>query len=70
MNSGSEADASQRLFRMKMLGLDDICATLWKNFFSCKKKEEEQRDSLARPQNQSAKVNKSELQSMTEMRGN
>lgn len=33
--SGSEADASQRLFRMKMLGRDRRSLTLWKNCFSC-----------------------------------
>lgn len=35
MYSGSEADASQRLFRMKMLGRDRRSLTLWKNCFSC-----------------------------------
>lgn len=34
MYSGSEADASQRLFRMKMLGRDKRSLTLWKNCFS------------------------------------
>ena len=34
MYSGSEADASQRLFRMKMLGRDRRSLTLWKNCFS------------------------------------
>ena len=33
--SGSEADASQRLFRMKMFGFDSFMLTLWKKFFSC-----------------------------------
>lgn len=35
MYSGSEADASQRLFRMKMFGRDRRSLTLWKNCFSC-----------------------------------
>jgi hypothetical protein len=34
-NSGSDADASHRLFRIKMLGLDNRAETLWKKFFSC-----------------------------------
>ena len=34
MYSGSEADASQRLFRMKMFGRDRRSLTLWKNCFS------------------------------------
>ena len=34
MYSGSEAVASQRLFRMKMLGRDRRSLTLWKNCFS------------------------------------
>lgn len=35
MYSGSLADASQRLLRMKMLGLDRRSLTLWKKCFSC-----------------------------------
>ena len=34
MYSGSEAEASQRLLRMKMLGLDRRSFTLWKKNFS------------------------------------
>lgn len=40
MYSGSAADASQRLFRMKMLGLDRRSFTLWKKCFSFKKNTE------------------------------
>jgi len=32
--SGSEAEASQRLFSMKMFGFDRRSLTLWKKFFS------------------------------------
>lgn len=35
MYSGSLAEASQRLLRMKMLGLDRRSLTLWKKCFSC-----------------------------------
>ncbi|TNN35551.1 hypothetical protein EYF80_054289 [Liparis tanakae] len=35
MYSGSEAEASQRLLRMKMLGLESLSLTLWKKDFSC-----------------------------------
>lgn len=34
MYSGSEAEASQRLFRMKMLGFESRSLTLWKKCFS------------------------------------
>ena len=34
--SGSDADASHLLCRMKMFGLEKCWFTLWKNFFSCK----------------------------------
>ena len=34
--SGSDADASHLLFRMKMFGLERRWFTLWKKFFSCK----------------------------------
>ena len=34
--SGSDADASHLLFRMKMFGLEKRWFTLWKKFFSCK----------------------------------
>ena len=34
MYSGSEAEASHLLFRMKMLGLDSLPLTLWKKPFS------------------------------------
>lgn len=40
MYSGSEAEASQRLLRMKMFGLESRSLTLWKKDFSWKKKRE------------------------------
>lgn len=33
-NSGSFAEASQRLFSMNILGFDSFCETVWKNCFS------------------------------------
>lgn len=39
MYSGSEAEASQRLLRMKIFGLESRSFTLWKNDFSWKKSE-------------------------------
>lgn len=40
MYSGSLAEASQRLLRMKMLGFDRRSFTLWKKCFSCEVKNE------------------------------
>ena len=40
MYSGSLAEASQRLLRMKMLGLERRSFTLWKKCFSCGVKRE------------------------------
>ena len=34
--SGSNADASHLLYKMKMFGLERSWLLLWKNFFSCK----------------------------------
>ena len=39
--SGSEADASHLLFRMKMFGRERRWLTLWKKFFSCRKERDE-----------------------------
>lgn len=38
MYSGSEAEASHLLFKMKMFGLDRRSLTLWKKLFSCRDK--------------------------------
>ena len=35
IDSGSEADASQRLFNINIFGFDNLADTLKKNFFSC-----------------------------------
>ena len=39
--SGSEADASHLLFRIKMFGRERRWLTLWKKFFSCRKERDE-----------------------------
>ena len=49
MYSGSEADASQRLFRMKMFGRDRRSLTLWKNCFSWMRGKTSVKEGLCQP---------------------
>lgn len=49
MYSGSEADASQRLFRMKMLGRDRRSLTLWKNCFSWRREKTSVEEGQSQP---------------------